>query len=95
MNGNFLTDISETPIRNLDCVAIEDGVKRVATGDSLIEDTEEPGADVGGHTAIPGRIEPKSSFLSVSVLLGSSISIINCMDVYFFIFEIVLITTRI
>ena len=63
----------------------------MTTGNCPIKDTEKFSSDVGGNSAIPRRVEPEysSSPAPVSVFLCSAVSIIDRMNVDFFIFEVV------
>ena len=60
-------------------MTVKHTVEDVAAGNGLIQDAEKLGSDITGDTGVPGRIEPKCSFLPapVSSLIIHTVSVIQ------------------
>ena len=84
---NFLLNVCETSIRNLDGMTIKDAVKWVISGDSCVQNAQELGSDISCDAAVPRGIKPKGSPAPAPVLSISNFSLIQGVNVDLFVFE--------
>ena len=68
-------------------MTIKYAVKWVISGDSCVQNTQELGSDISRNTAIPRRVEPKSSWSPAPVFLAAYVSFIQGMNVNLLVLE--------